>query len=655
MNLLANIRQRFLPVLESLGVPPQDYIGMIRPAQDKKFGDYQVNFAMALAKAVGKPPREIAQQAIQAARLDDLCDRVEIAGPGFINLRIDDRLLSRALGAAFTDERLGVPRTVRALTIVIDYSSPNVAKPMHVGHIRSTVIGDALARVARFLGHHVITDNHLGDWGTQFGMILYGYKHFRDEQAYRSDPVQHLGTLYRLIRQISDYHTAREELLRLERQHNDLENAIARSRAVGEPVDKNQKKQYAQELQRLAKKQDELAEEIASARKKIVAVEADPHLLGLARQHAQINQAVLEETAKLHAGDGTNLALWREFLPHCMGDIEKIYRRLDVSFDVVLGESFYHDQLQAVVDDLRDRGLAVPSDGAICVFLDGFDAPMLIQKSDGAFLYATTDLATIKYRVATWNPDVILYVVDHRQHEHFDKLFATAARWGYAGVDLRHIAFGTVLGEDGRPFKTRSGDTVGLAELLDEAERKAKAVLLDLQRDARDGIAADRIDRIASVVGIGALKFADLSQNRSSDYTFSYDKMLELKGFTATYSQYLYARVQGIFRRAQLDPEAIRSQVQPFVFAHPLERELAIMILQFSETLDEVLVDYRPNLLAQYLFQLTQTFFKFYVQCPVLEAETKELQASRFQMCDLAARTIKVGLGLLGIGVVDQM
>ncbi|MBX3419657.1 MAG: arginine--tRNA ligase [Pirellulaceae bacterium] len=655
MNLLAEIRQCFAPALESLGVQPADYLGMIRPAQDKKFGDYQVNFAMGLAKALGKAPREIAGSLVETTNLSGLCSQVEIAGPGFINLRIDDEFLRTALTTAVSDDRLGVAASSNPLTIVIDYSSPNVAKPMHVGHIRSTVIGDALARIARFVGHHVISDNHLGDWGTQFGMIIYGYKHFRDQAAYRANPVQHLGDLYRRVRQLGDYHSACSKAPQLAQQIEQLKVQFAQMKSAPEPEDKGERKQKAKEIQRLEKKLDELNEELAALRQKISAIENVAELKQLADEHARINQSVLEETAKLHAGDADNLAMWREFLPSCMDDINSIYKRLDVGFDQVLGESFYHDQLQAVVDDLKNKGMAEVSDGAMCVFLDNFETPMLIQKSDGAFLYATTDLATIKYRVETWSPDIVLYVVDHRQQEHFDKLFAVAARWGYATQDFRHVSFGTVLGEDGRPFKTRSGDTVGLAGLLDEAERKAKGVLIAMQKDSSELVDEAEIERIAQIVGIGALKFADLSQHRSSDYTFSYDKMLELKGFTATYAQYLYARVQGIYRRDNIDPASFRTQPKPFLFEHPLERELGIMILQVSETLDEVLVDYRPNLLAQYLFELTQTFFKFYDQCPVLTADSEKLKASRLQLCDLAARTIRLGLGLLGIGVVDKM
>ncbi|MEQ1906652.1 MAG: arginine--tRNA ligase [Pirellulaceae bacterium] len=655
MHLLADLRDRFSKSLTSLGVNAAEYVGMIRPAQDSKFGDYQANFAMTLAKPLGKAPRDVANELKNLTPLTDLCSQVEIAGPGFINLRIDDELLKRKLRDALQSDCLAVEPTQTKKTIVIDFSSPNVAKPMHVGHIRSTVIGDALSRVARFLGHRVITDNHLGDWGTQFGMIIYGYKNFCDATAYKKSPIQHLGSLYRLVRQLCDYHDSVKALPMQEQQQTDFSAQLAKLKSAPEPADKAEKKQQQKDQQRLTKKLEELQEEIDSTRGKISKVENDTQLKQLAAAHAAINQRVLEETAKLHESDAENLRFWNEFLPYCSDDIERIYKRLGVTFDHVLGESFYHDQLGAVVEDFTKKKLATNSDGAMCVFMDGFDAPMLIQKSDGAYLYATTDLATIKYRAEEWRPDIVLYVVDHRQHEHFDKLFAAAAKWGYTNIDLRHVSFGTVLGEDGRPFKTRAGDTVGLEGLLDEAERKAQGVLLSIQKETADPLAPDEIDHISKVVGIGALKFADLSQNRSSDYTFSYDKMLELKGYTATYLQYLYARVQGIYRKDNVNIVQYRDQPRPFVFAHELERQLALQLLRFAETLDEVLVDYRPNILAQYLFDLTQTFFRFYDQCPVLSAETEALRDSRLQLCDLTARTVKQGLELLGIGVVEKM
>ncbi len=655
MNLLFELRRRFAGTLGNYIADSDEMLGMIRVAQDSKFGDYQANFAMPLAKRVNMPARELALEIANQVDLSGICAPPDVAGPGFINLKIDDTFLKEQLLQAFSDSHLGIAASVPTRTMVVDFSSPNVAKPMHVGHIRSTVIGDCLARVARFLGHRVITDNHLGDWGTQFGMIIYGYKHFCDAAAYQDSPVAELGRLYRFVRQLVDYHDAARNLPKLLTEHERLSQQLAEMRAATLPADKAEKKKAQQDQQRLDNKITEVQESVEAARGKIAKVDQDPELKATAENHPQIGVLVQEETARLHAGDAENLALWHAFLPYCRQDIERIYSRLEITFDHALGESFYQDQLQAVVEDFQSRQLAELSEGAICVFLEGFDSPMLIQKRDGAFLYATTDLATIKYRLEHWQPDVILYVVDHRQHEHFEKLFAAAKKWGIDSVELRHVSFGTVLGDDGKPFKTRAGDTVGLEGLLDEAERRALAVLDGLRREDDAGLTPEEQQEVARVIGIGALKFADLSQHRASDYKFSYEKMLELKGFTATYLQYLYARVQGIYRNSGLEIASLMAQPVPFEFTEEIERQLALSLLRFSETLEDVLVDYRPNLLAQYLFELTQTFFKFYDHCSVLKAETESLKRSRLQLCELTARTIRQGLGLMGIGVVEKM
>ncbi|MCH8924434.1 MAG: arginine--tRNA ligase, partial [Planctomycetes bacterium] len=328
-----------------------------------------------------------------------------------------------------------------------------------------------------------------------------------------------------------------------------------------------------------------------------------------------------------------------------------------ITFDHTLGESFYHDRLAAVVDDLREKKIAVESDGAMCVFFEGDEVPMIVQKQDGAFLYSTTDLATLQYRVETWAADAILYVVDHRQGLHFDHLFSAARRWGYDQVELRHVAFGTVLGSDGRPYKTRSGETVGLEGLLDEAIHKAYEVVSAGDDAKPDGpeLDEDARRRISEVVGIAALKYADLSQNRSSDYTFSYDKMLALSGNTATYMQYAYARVRNIFARGEVDAEALRTDAAPIIVDHPAERAMALALLQFSEALQQTVVDYRPNLLTDYLFALANQFSTFYQQCHVLKAETDDLRRSRLKLAELTARVIKQGLALLGIEVVEKM
>jgi arginyl-tRNA synthetase len=372
--------------------------------------------------------------------------------------------------------------------------------------------------------------------------------------------------------------------------------------------------------------------------------------------HPDVERRVLAETAALHAGDPTNRALWERFLPPCLAEINETYRRLDVRFDHTLGESFYEEKLAGVVSDLKQKGLARESEGAMCVFLKGFEAPFIVQKQDGAFLYATTDLATIQYRMREWRPDAILYVVDHRQSLHFEQLFATARLWGYENVELQHISFGTVLGEDGRPFKTRSGSSVGLSGLLDEAVDRAYAIVCENDDARPEPLLSDEERRIvADRVGIGAIKYADLAHNRTSDYKFSYDKMLAMNGNTAAYMQYSYARVRSIFDKGGVDDDKLRAGGARISLDHPAERALALSLLQFSEALDRVVIDYRPNLLTDYLFDLASKYAAFFENCPVLRADTDELRTSRLLLCDLTARTIRSGLELLGIQVVERM
>ena len=476
MSILSELKNRLRTPLSELDTQTEPLLDMVRRSQDPKFGDYQANFAMSLGKQLGRPPREIALEVVSKLHVDDFCETPEVAGPGFINLRLKDDWLAARLAAAVTDPRLGVPPVESPRTYVIDYSAPNVAKPMHVGHIRSTVIGDALCRSLRFLGHTVISDNHIGDWGTQFGMILYGYRNFCDAAAYQQSPVQELARLYRLVRRLMDYHEGKAKLQVLQDKLRQQEAALEAERtAAGEKPDKK----TAKNLRRAENDMEETRDEIASIEAALAAVDADPALSKLASEHTRIGAAVLAETAKLHAGDEDNLRLWREFLPNCRDEIERVFARLNVTFDHTLGESFYHDRLAATVQDLLDRGIAKESNGAICVFLEGQHTPMLVRKQDGAFLYATTDLATIEYRLENWKPDAILYVVDHRQSMHFEHLFATARLLGLKDIELQHVSFGTVLGNDGRPFKTRSGDTVGLEGLLDEAVRRAAAIVAE--------------------------------------------------------------------------------------------------------------------------------------------------------------------------------
>lgn len=651
MNTLDSIKTRFRAVLGELTDDPESLLAMIRPTQDDSFGDYQANCAMPLGKKLGKAPRDIATDLVTQIDLSDLCCKVEVAGPGFINLTLAPEYLQSSLSAALVDERLGIPLAASPRTVVVDYSSPNVAKPMHVGHIRSTVIGDALAKIHRFLGHTVITDNHLGDWGTQFGMIIYGYKHFVASDDYHKNPVLELSRLYKFVRVLMDYHGALRKLPEVKETLLKQEQALERVKTADTQDNKAKVKQQKKDINRLGEKIASQHEQIQQLDATIDSVNSDAVLHKTASEHRDIEQQVLAETVKLHAGDPENRALWDEFLPFCLDDINRLYKRLNVQFDHTHGESFYHDQLADVVDQFISTGLAQESDGAICVFLDGYEAPMIIRKKDGAYLYPTTDLATIQYRIKEWKADAMLYVVDHRQGDHFDKLFDAARLWGYTDVEMTHVSFGTVLGDDGKPFKTRAGDTVGLEGLLDEAQSRA----LDIASQQNPDLDPERQQQIGQVVGIGALKYADLSQNRSSDYKFSYDKMLALRGNTATYLQYANARVHGILRNLDISAEALRKQPVPFVLDEQVERQLAIKLLQLAEAIDDVLVEYKPNLLCNYLFDLAQLFARFFDQCSVRDAGSPELQSSRLQLCDLTARTLSNGLELLGIESLERI
>ena len=627
---------------------PAPLLDMIRPTADAKNGDYQANCAMPLKKFIDKPPRDIAQDIVSALDVSDFCEEPEVAGPGFINLRLKDEWLAEKL-SNMLDDRLGIAETDSARTIVIDYSSPNVAKPMHVGHIRSTVIGDALSRTLRFLGHQVITDNHLGDWGTQFGMIIYGYKHFVDEAAFANNPVPELSRLYRLVNQIIDYS---KNLAACESERGKLgENE---QRLADLPNTEENEKKLKKATKQLNKAIEKGRQQIQDLANKIAAAEADKLLMERVEAHSTIATAVLEETAKLHAGDEENLKLWHQFLPHCRDEIQRVYARLNIEFDYEYGESFYHDQLAGVVDLLNERNLARESEGAVCVFPEGFEAPMIVQKQDGAFLYATTDLATIQYRMEHWNPDAILYVVDFRQSEHFDKLFAVARLLGYDSVELQHVKFGTVTDAEGKPYKTRSGDTVGLEGLLDDAVGRALEVLQEGNREMEEG----QQQKVACVVGHGAIKYFDLNHNRESDYTFDLNQMTDPKGNTTTYMQYAYARVCGIFRKNETTPEAVRERQPKVCFPTADERKLAFEILRFEEVLKAVEAGYYPNHLTNYLYEdLSKAFSAFFDNddCNILRTDDAAIKDSRLLLSDLTGRTIRKGLDLLGISVVERM
>jgi arginyl-tRNA synthetase len=577
MNLLAEIRRRFAAALLPLTNDASTLANLVKAAQDPRFGDYQANSAMPLAKQLGEPPRKVAERILANLDIADLCEPPQIAGPGFVNLTFKNEWLERSLTELVVDERLGMSLTDTPAHVIIDFSSPNVAKPMHVGHLRSTVIGAALYRLFQFAGHDVQSDNHIGDWGTQFGMILYGYKHFLDREAYARDPVTELARLYRHVNQLG---------------------------------------------------------------------EQDPEVARGAR----------EETAKLHAFDAENVALWREFLRICRVPLDAMYNRLKIGFDMTLGESAYHDLLPGVVRSLEEKGIAVESEGAICVFIADNAAPFIVRKRDGAFTYATSDLATIRFRAETLKAKEMLYVVDARQSEHFKLLFATAGKWGYDRLDLRHVSFGTILGEDKRPFKTRSGDVVGLESLIDEAILRARKIV-DENDDSKEAPELEESARasVAETVGIGGIKYADLRHNRDSDYVFSWDKMLAVTGDTATYIQYSYARICGIFRKGAIEREGLRRSAPALHLRSPSERRLALLLLRFPESVEAAIEDCRPHFMTQYVFGLADAFTKFYEECSVLKEPNDELRASRLLLCDLTARMLKKGLWLLGIDTCEQM
>src|SRR5262245_16560234 len=555
------------------GAPETTVPALVHPTANPQFGDYQANGVMAVAKAHKMNPRELAQKVTAQFNPAEIPATWEIAGPGFINFRLDPDWLGRTLLAGALDERLGVEPVVNPETIVVDFSAPNASKPLHVGHIRSTIIGDALTRVLRFLGHRVITDNHLGDWGTPFGMLIVGYRTILDRAAYQRDPLTEMERMYKAVQ--------------------------AQTRT-------------------------------------------DPVVAAQAR----------EELAKLQAGDPANVALWQEFITVSRQALERVYARLNVHFDYWFGESFYESLLPDVVRELQDKRLAQPSEGAICVFFEDDaelrDKPFLIQKQDGAFLYATTDLATIKYRAENFHPQRIIYVVDSRQQLHFKQLFAAARRWGYT-MALEHVWFGTMLGDDGKPIKTREGEPIKLETLLDEAEERACAIA----RDKNPSLSEEDLSHITRVVGIGAVKYADLMQNRTADYRFSWDQMLALDGNTAPYLQYVYARIRSIFRKGEMGNWHSESGMVVRLLA-PEEQDLAKQMIRWGDTLLEVERTCKPNLLAAFLYDLATKFNLFYQAHAVLKAP-EDVQPTRLLLCDLTARYIRKGLELLGIETLEAM
>jgi len=559
---------------------------LVRPC-DPKFGDYQTNALMALAKTRKLNPRQLATDVLAQLDLAAVCEKVEIAGAGFLNFRLKNAVVTQTLAAAARGEHLFFAPAAAPKTVVIDFSSPNVAKPMHVGHIRSTGIGDALQRSLRLLGHRVISDNHIGDWGTQFGKLLLGWKQLLDRPALECDAIAELERLYKVINAECDATPARLE-------------------------------------------------------------------------------AAKAELVKLQAGDAENVAIWKEMIALSQQQFDTIYGRLGVKFDHALGESFYNPWLGDVVEDLLARGIARESEGAVGVFSDGslppkedpflvnrdgewVADPALVRKSDGGFNYTTTDLATVDYRLKTWAPDEIVYVVDDRQSGHFKKLFLIFGRWKPEAAKttrLVHVGFGKIMGEDGKPFKTRSGDTVKLGDLLDEAVERAYQTVCEKSAELPEAQQRE----IARVVGLGAVKYADLLPNRQSDYIFSWDKMLALQGNTAPYLLYAYARIKSIFRKAESE-----NRKADIILAAPEELTLANHLLNFGITLEAVAAELRPNYLCNYLFELAGKFTSFYENCPVLKAEDAGTRDSRLALCDLTARVLKQGLETLGIETVEQM
>ena len=554
-------------------------------AQDLRYGDYQSNAAMVLARQLKKNPRALAEDILQG--LGELPEaETEIAGPGFINFRVRPSFFAQTLFSMLGDPRLGVVATSNPKTIIIDFSAPNVAKPMHVGHIRSTIIGDTLARIARFMGNKVITDNHIGDWGTQFGMILWGWKNKLNPELLQKDPIATLLEVYKNVNT-------------------------------------------------------------------------------LCKEQPSVLKECKDELVKLQSGDSENLEIWKQCIQLTKVGLEKIYKRLDIHFDYWLGESFYNDALSPLVQNLMERGIARESDGAICVFSDGFHdpqqdpflvskngqwlpVPAIIRKADGGFLYATTDLATLDYRINHFHADAIWYVVGAAQDKHFKQIFDIERMRGVTG-DFRHVAFGSILGKDRRPFKTRDGETVSLQDVIDEAIERASRVV----HEKNPTLPEEEKKNIAQAVGIGAIKFAELSQNRLSDYIFDWDKMLALTGDTAPYLQNSFVRVCSIFRKTNTDFESIQSEKAP-ILKHESEIQLARLLVRFAEVVPAILDDCRPNLLAAYLYDLARSFHSFYEACPVLRSEGFERE-SRLILCALTARVLKKGMGLLGITLPERM
>ncbi len=575
MNILDLLSQQFQHAFTKIGIKGDP---VIKPAKQSKFGDFQANGIMAIAKRQQQNPVPLAKQVVAVLDLDEVSDKIEVAGPGFINIHLKSTWLAQQLQQMAKDNKLGI-RAVEAQTIVVDYSSPNLAKEMHVGHLRSTIIGDAVVRILEFVGHKVIRQNHVGDWGTQFGMLL------------------------ALMQSLTD--------TEYDLQLSDLESF------------------YQQAKQKF----DNDAEFANQARQMVV---------------------------KLQSGDPQCLKLWRQFIDISLSHCQAVYDELNVSLTAsdIRPESFYNSDLAQTVKDLA-RYLTV-SDGAKCVFLpefvgkDGQMLPLIVQKSDGGYLYATTDLAAIRYRVQQLKAQRILYFVDARQSLHLAQVFAVSRKAGFVddNCSLEHHPFGTMLDKQGKPFKTRSGGTVKLIDLLTEAKQRALAVVQAKNPDLSPEVAQN----IAKVVGIAAIKYADLAKNRTQDYQFDWQSMLALDGNTAPYLQYAYARTQSILRKAKAEGHRNHIATASIVITQPQERALVLQLLQFSGLVLQVAEQAYPHYLCDYLYHVAKLLMQFYEGCPILKPEVAlEIQQSRLLLCELTAKVLATGLSLLGIGYLEKM
>ncbi|TCW17517.1 arginyl-tRNA synthetase [Raoultella sp. BIGb0138] len=577
MNIQALLSEKVSQALIAAGAPA-DCEPQVRQSAKIQFGDYQANGVMAVAKKLGMAPRQLAEQVLSHLDLNGIANKVEIAGPGFINIFLDPAFLADSVNSALTSERLGVAQP-EPQTVVIDYSAPNVAKEMHVGHLRSTIIGDAAVRTLEFLGHNVIRANHVGDWGTQFGMLIAWLEKQQQENA---------GEMA-----LSDL----EGFYRDAKKHYDEDEVFAER-----------------------------------ARNYVV---------------------------KLQGGDAYFLEMWRKLVDITMTQNQITYDRLNVTLtrDDVMGESLYNPMLPGIVADLKAKGLAVESEGATVVFLDEYKnkegEPMgvIIQKKDGGYLYTTTDIACAKYRYETLHADRVLYYIDSRQHQHLMQAWTIVRKAGYVpeSVPLEHHMFGMMLGKDGKPFKTRAGGTVKLADLLDEALERARRLVAEKNPD----MPADELEKLANAVGIGAVKYADLSKNRTTDYVFDWDNMLAFEGNTAPYMQYAYTRVLSVFRKADVDENALAAA--PVIISEAREAQLAARLLQFEETLTVVAREGTPHVMCAYLYDLAGLFSSFYEHCPIITADSESARNSRLKLAQLTAKTLKLGLDTLGIETVERM